>query len=132
LDRFLSAYNYLAKGGKSDIDKYWHKKYIEKYGDVENFVLNGGLEYALKHVEHFRPQESFVYKGDHLMVDFIGKYETLNTDVNVLKKKLGISFQLKELNTNKQKMTHENTLSKNSVTLITELYKQDYLRFDYS
>lgn len=132
LDRFISAYNYLAKDGKSDIDKYWNKKYIQPYGDVENFILKGGLKKAIKSVEHFKTQTLYVYKDGKLMVDYIGKYESIDKDIKVIKERLNLSFQLKEINKNPNKIADENTLSNNAKKQLSEFYKQDYLNFDYS
>jgi len=43
----------------------------------------------------FRPQTDFIYdKNEKLIVDYIGKMETIDSDFSIITKKLGIDFSV--------------------------------------
>ena len=129
LDRFHSAYNYLSKNGKSEIDRYWNEKYIMPYKNIEDFILKGGLDIASKKVEHFKPQTYYICKKNKIMVDFVGKYESLNTDIEVIKNNLNLKFELAKVNENIS--SRIDYLSSNAKNKIHQIYEKDFLNFDY-
>lgn len=130
VDRFISAYEYLSKGGKNDIDIYWQNKYIKRYSTPDEFIINGGLEKAIKKgVEHFIPQCKFVYDGNSIVVDFVGRYEDIENDFNYIAEKIGVKANLKKINGNKQKRSIE--LSESALLKLHKIYNKDFELFDY-
>jgi hypothetical protein len=129
LDRFHSAYNYLSQNGKSDIDKYWNKKYMMPYNNIEDFILKGGIDVAFNKVEHFKSQTYYICKENKIMVDFVGKYESLNTDIEFIKKKLNLKFELAKVNENIS--SKKEFISIKAEKKIRKIYERDFLNFDY-
>jgi hypothetical protein len=128
--RFCSAFNYLSSFGKSEIDRYWYEKYIKSYKNINSFILDGGLVKSLKTVEHFIPQSEFIFnKKDQCMVDFIGKFENLQSDINYIFDMLNLKTNLKFINESKVKV--DNVLSKDSISLLNEIYARDYRNLNY-
>ncbi len=70
----------------------------------------------------------------NLMVDFIGKYENLYSDFEKIKIKLNIDeVNLPYENSNKVRKTIKNIcFTKEAVSTIVELWKNDFEAFDYS
>jgi hypothetical protein len=129
--RFISAYKYLSEGGKADIDKYWFEKYLSEYKDINDFIINGGLRFAYEHVEHFIPQVNFVCKKDHIIVDYVAKYETLSADFNFIKQRLDSTsnLQLKSINVTKNKKAQ--LLNDESLEYLVSIYHDDFKTFNY-
>ena len=71
------------------------KIYWEPYPTFESFVLSGGLEIAInKKIDHFIPQDKYLTSGDDkILVDFVGKFENLDSDIKNLNKKLDSSIE---------------------------------------
>lgn len=126
--RLYSAYSFLQKGGMNRIDKNFNEKYLIKYKTFEDFVKNGLLQKEIKNWIHFKPQHSFVTdKNNNLVVDFIGKLETIDKDFLSLKK---------ILNKENCSLLHLNKTEKNPLVLNEEIkkiivfhYKKDFELF---
>ena len=78
-DRLLSAYTEFY-------DAHHRKGYpieppIQSYKDFEEFCINFPHSDWSKDV-HYRPQVGFVCIGGEIKVDFVGKYENLEEDLN--------------------------------------------------
>jgi len=129
LDRFISAHEYLMKGGKADIDKYWRDKYLLPYDSADAFVLLGGLERAIKGgAEHFFPQVDFVCKGNDVVVDFIARYESIDEDFKYISSIIG-GDELGIVNANKVKK--QLVLSDLTEGKLKSIYAKDYSTFGY-
>ena len=96
-DRFISAVNYLRQGGNQKDDLWWSRSHSALLADVSKLV-----DYLTYHPQvwvHFRPQSDFIFdEQDHLMVDFLGRFERLAEDYAVLADRLGRGSQLPVLN----------------------------------
>ena len=129
LDRFISAYEYLMKGGKADADKYWRGKYLSPYSSADDFILKGGLERAIKGgAEHFVPQVDFVCKGNKVVVDYIARYESIDKDFQFISSKIG-GDDLGVVNKNASKK--QLILSQAARESLEAIYKKDYEQFNY-
>tara|TARA_B100001063_G_scaffold156810_1_gene146250 strand:+ start:1571 stop:2221 length:651 start_codon:yes stop_codon:yes gene_type:complete len=129
-DRIKSAFGYLKSGGKADIDIYWRNKYLNQYPDLNSFIEMGGLDRYGKIIEHFIPQINFIEDAfGNTMVDFIGKYERLNEDMNIVFKKINIDTKLEYVNVNKS--SDSIILSDASRAIIREYYKRDFEKLGY-
>ena len=129
VDRFISAYEYLMKGGKSEIDVYWRNKYLLPYLNIDSFILDGGLVHAINGgAEHFIPQVDFLCEGSRVVVDFIGRYENIENDYRYVQGKIG-GLDLEVLNANSQR--NYISLSESALSLLMHIYKQDFSVFEY-
>lgn len=77
----------------------------------------------------FKPQYEFVYDSDNrLMVDFVGKLENFQEDLQAVAEKTGLSFSLPHKNKSKSR---EIQYDKEDREYIAEHFKKDYSLFDY-
>lgn len=127
--RLKSAYSYLKAGGRTEVDQYWKKNYIDGYETLTDFI-NFGLSIAIKdEVEHFIPQYKFIYNQDHdLMVDFVGKYENIENDFKTITSKIPTRYELTKTNQQKQ---YSHQISSEDLDIIKEFYKTDYELLGY-
>ena len=78
-------------------------------------------------------QKDFFYdqNGNNLM-DYIGKLENINRDIQHVQRAIGLKLELKKLNvTNSDKLIVEELISTQSIDLINELYDEDFKTFGY-
>lgn len=124
--RLCSAYYYLKKGGKSRVDEYWKRKYIDNYVDIDDFVING-LESAIENgVEHFIPQCDFFF-DKKVQVDSVVKLEEINKLSEILLQKTGVKLEFERVNST----SYKPALSEASIAKIHKIYKQDFLVCNY-
>jgi len=125
-DRCLSAYFYLLKGGsqnRSDlIDK---ETYVNNYFDFNDFVQNGLLE-ASKNQQHFKKQCFYLDRE----VDYIGYFERINQDFNMLSLMLNLQGKLSRQNATK-KLNYKKYYNPSSLEIVREIYKDDIDQFGY-
>jgi hypothetical protein len=114
-----------------------HKEYMQRsslqYFDTED------VDFLYEYLRRFRGlpgtaslfQTSYAFDMDgNCLVDFIGKFERLHEDVEQLKKRIGIDFELPHLNRSPHRTSKE-TISKQAILRIGELYEMDFRNFNY-
>lgn len=132
--RLYSAYNYLKNGGMNNIDLAWKELYLAKYDNFKDFILNGGLEFAIKkNAEHFIPQHKFIFdEDDKLQCDYLGKIESINETETLLTEKL----YRKILFTPTNVMTHcepvlKDIYSDEMLAIVNKCYQKDFSLLNY-
>ena len=83
---------------------------------------------------HFKPQYLFVTNPGNLkiQVDFIGKFETLQTDYQIIRDKLGLGDDLKFENKTEEKSgDYRSYYTKETQEIVARVYKEDIALFDY-
>lgn len=136
--RLSSAFNYLhsAIGLNASADVRWATRHLSEYKDFEQFVLalerekirNDILSYI-----HFRPQFAWLQNpdGDQFDMDFIGRFENLENDVDRLSCLLNKSLTLNHLR--KPQRQHQPVAwSDQMVAIVGRIYAQDVAQFDYA
>ena len=122
-DRILSEYFWLHRINKIGMKdtpenfKIWVKKFLKKMDK-----------------DHKLPQYQYLYDNDdNLMVDFIGKIETINDDFKeVLKKIKHREISLPHHNKNKKnKEIKDSYLTEEIKDIIYDIYKKDFELFSY-
>lgn len=131
-DKLISSYFYLKKGGFHQGDEDWVKGHLSEVTSFENFVLEWLSEDKFTERFHFQPQSYFLKdeNGD-IDLNFIGRYESIYTDFDVVRKELKIRTSLLRLNSSDKPSSVENHYSKEMKDKIYQLYKEDFLLFDY-
>ena len=123
-NRLYSSYMFLKKGGVNIHDINAYNKYLSCYKDFEDFVLNGLSEELIGEIIHFTPQTYFICDNSgSIIVDFIGRFESLEKDVAKLSKILDMEINLPHLNINEKDYyiyTDEMKIK------VNEVYKQDF------
>ena len=134
-DRVLSSYRYLEKGG-NQADDLKTAKIINKYGTFDSFVQNGLYEGYFRNHLLFLPQSEFILGPEgQAMVDFVGRFETLDGDYQVIRKKLNLSSELSWINKTPEDTnpaSYRNAyINSETIEVVSQIYKQDVNVFDY-
>ena len=125
--RLFSAYNFLKKGGENLHDLNAKRDYIDCFKDFNEFI-NFGLENAVKNnVIHFVPQYNFITDKGDILIDYVGKFESLEKDLKVISSKVDFesSFKLTKSKRNTYNFTEKNC------DIIESVYLRDFLIFNY-
>lgn len=122
VDRLFSGYNYLRAGGNNQSEDLAVSEYLRKYRDFNEFVEKEILLGFMMNHPVFMPQ--YWYLCDcygNIMVDFIGRYETLSKDFEVVANTLAVSSKLPHANKAKatKLLVEPDSYSK---SIIKELY----------
>jgi hypothetical protein len=132
--RLYSAYYYLKSGGMNLIDKAWWDLYLRKYNNFEDFITQGGLEYAIeKNAEHFIPQYKFIYdEQNELLCDYVGKVENIQDIEHVISKKQQKPIQFMKKNVvNKTTLSIDDLYTNEMITIVNQCYEKDFALLDY-
>lgn len=132
--RFVSAYNFLNNGGMSSIDKEFKVNIIEKYDDINHFIINvfdnrkGKSKFD---VPHFEVQSDYLYYRSTLLVDYVFKLEDISGDDTIIKEmfKVDVAFS-KKANVSKEGYTVSD-LNLTSLKILQEYYHSDFEHFGY-
>lgn len=130
IDRLQSVHRYLLSGGNGINNKRLSSLVTADFAHFDDFVLNY-LDPMRLHTEVlFKPQFSFLCNEYYeLMVDFVGRYERIDQDFEVVRSKLNLKASLPRSNISKA--TSSSELSDNVRHRIAELYSKDFELFDY-
>ncbi|MCK4530856.1 MAG: sulfotransferase family 2 domain-containing protein [Candidatus Marinimicrobia bacterium] len=133
-DRLVSAFFYLNEGGRNLSDKADSRKYLRKYqGDFETFIKEGITEgKALKQL-HLKPQSVWVCDDEgNLLVDYIGRFESLQEDLDRISKEIGIPFKpLAHTNSSLHKH-YQDYYTEETRAIVAKAYKKDIELFNYN
>jgi hypothetical protein len=124
--RIMSAYQNLV----SDAGHHELHSEILSFKNFDDFILNFE-QTDCANFRHLKTQTSYTYKDGELMMDFLGKFESLNEDFFKLKNILGI----KNLSLPHTRVTNyfspTNNIKPKSRDKICEIYEEDFLNFNY-
>ena len=132
MDRLISSFHHLSKGGwETNHDN----SFLKKHGDVTQngfgeFVkwLSAG-DTATAPVT-LVPQHEFICLGRHIMVDYLGKFETIDKDFENISKIIGCSDRLPKSNSTSH--TDYTAYFDDEITqLARKVYKKDFELFGY-
>ena len=131
-DRLYSSYKFLQTGGMNEHDKVAFQKYLSKFSDFEDFVLNGLNNEIIYEIIHFVPQSEFICnKNGEILVDFVGRFENLNDDLNSISKKIKKELALEHHNKNFKK-DYKKIYNQAMKTKVYEVYNRDFVLFNYN
>lgn len=131
--RIVSAYTYLKNGGNKVDDLYFKDLFEKENMTFEKFVLEYLDEYKIHEHILFKPQYLFIFDYKHnKQVDFIGKYENIDSDIYNIFKRINIKQKLKEENkTERKKEIEEYYTNKEVLNKVLSLYKKDFELLEY-
>ena len=131
-DRLYSAWSYLSGGGWSHFDHRWYIENIARYEDFNTFIRQWLTEDSISEHIHFWPQSWFLCdKHGRVIVDYVGRFENLADDYEVVSRRLGIGSPLKQLNTSSRKANYTEIYEPDTIDLVTRVYQQDIDLFGY-
>jgi hypothetical protein len=94
-DRVVSTYAFLKRGGMNEVDRAWAEEHVAPFPTFDEFVRRKLMEPNVLSWVHFRPQSWFICDDDNrLLVDFLGRYERLETDFKTVAARLGRAVDL--------------------------------------
>jgi hypothetical protein len=135
-DRFISGYNFIVKDrpGRSILlnDAKYTLEDIEKFNDIEYAIehryMFGDISYShifVTQTEHMQD------RTNKLTIDFIGKTENLEADLETLFKKLGYENTLHKT-PNKKYNTYKKYYNQKLLDFVNEFFDEDFKNFGYT
>lgn len=79
---------------------------------------------------HFQLQEEFLTLNDQVIVDFVGRFEDLDRDFQVVCDQIGVTPKLTKRNSTR-KTKYQEHYDDRSAELIRQTYRRDIIRFGY-
>ena len=136
LDRLVSAFTYLKKGGFGWNDREFALEYLSDINTFQEFVKKMDqpeFAKAMLSWTHFEPQFSYVCdKSGENILNYTGHYESLERDVRYISQKIGARYKaLPTLNKSKRNHYME-YYNPHSEKLIRKLYSKDFDLFGYN
>jgi len=130
-DRLVSTFFFLQRGGLNELDRTWSQRNLAEFDGFEDFVRRGLPRREILSWVHFRPQANYIMSPTgNLMVDYVGRFETLEEDFNVVASRLGVKVDLRRTNSS----THapfETVYSQETATIVGKIYESDATTFGY-
>lgn len=131
-DRVHSAWSYLMSGGNQGEDRRLTAT-LQAFGSFERFVIDGLQAGAWRNHPLFLSQAEFVCGLDgEPIVDFLGRYETVEQDFAAIAERLGLPPRLPVRNVTKQRApSSEQHWTPDTINVIRSIYAQDVRQFGY-
>ena len=135
-DRMVSAYQYLIRGGKNNVDSAWAKLHLAPFKDFQEFLyeLNDRkFRSIVLSWQHFRPQIYYM-KDCHnrINIDYIGRFENLAADFNYITKKIGSVHSLPHENKSVRKRNWKEYYNRDTFKMLEDKYKEDIYTLGYN
>lgn len=134
-DRLYSAYRFLSNGGMTEQDARWAAEHISQFVTFDTFVAQWLTEENLRSYPHFIPQVEFLRLPGRssLLVDFIGRFESLDVDFRTVCDRIGIPATLGHHNNSGhvRERNYREAYSSAARRRVADLYKDDIEVFGY-
>lgn len=122
-DRLVSAFSYLPIP-KSSKTPEGFKLHMEK-------ICNKMKENKIGITEHFNTQMNYIFYKGEKTVDFVGRYENLDKDFEIVCHLIGIPYSpLEHLNKSDRK-NYQYYYDKKTIDLVKNTYKDEIEYFEY-
>jgi len=131
-DRLFSGYQYIRNGGNKGSDKYLSGMLNKQCKNFNDFVMNWLSFDRIYNIKVLNPQFIYIYdsQNERIEIQNILRFESLNDDFHIIKKRLGISQELPTLNQSKIK-DYRNVYTEEMVERVAEFYSFDIRLFNY-
>lgn len=130
-DRLVSAFFYAKKGGNQSVYDLQRASYLPE--TFTDFIKNVNHYATLSNEHLFKPQSFWLLdeKGD-VMVDILGRFETIDSDARKIAKSLNIRFfRLKKINVTQHDRYRE-YYSDETKEIVAEVFSSDISLFKYT
>lgn len=115
----VSLYSYM----KNKVDHHQHHL-------IKNMSFEDYIEWRVNEDLHL--QKSFFYdSSDNCLVDFIGKLENIESEVEQISKKINIKINLPHVNKSKRKRDYKTYYNSNTRKMIEQHFEEDIRLFNY-
>lgn len=131
LTRAISAFNYF-KNSKTFQRQSGDRSLFKAVDESENFdqFCKKFLfdKNPLDLIDHFKPQHYFLCDAeDKILVDFLGRFESIEKDFKIIAEKLNVSAELEHRN----KGLQQQSVTKETKNIIKKIYEKDFKIFYY-
>ncbi|MAM29032.1 MAG: hypothetical protein CMC13_08415 [Flavobacteriaceae bacterium] len=131
-DRLVSTYFFLKNGGLTQKDQIWATNNVLPYINFTEFVQEWLNEKNITNSLHFQHQHVFLEdKKGRIAVNFIGRFETIDEDFEIITKKLNIDKVLTKTNTSKRKKNYREYYNEETKQIVAKVYQKDIRLFNY-
>tara|TARA_B100000767_G_scaffold28522_1_gene24723 strand:+ start:382 stop:1050 length:669 start_codon:yes stop_codon:yes gene_type:complete len=131
-DRLYSTYKFLENGGINKQDEIAFQTHFAKFTSFEDFVMNGLNKSMIYQVTHLIPQYEYLCDWNgKVIVDFVGRFESLVKDVKRLSEHLTKEIKLNNLNKT-SKVDYTEVYTDEMIKKVKNIYKKDLRIFNYS
>jgi hypothetical protein len=134
-DRLVSIYYYLKDGGRSEIDQEWARRLVHPHPSFRDFVLSIPDEDAVLDAYHLRPQWTFLCmsRNEAPEVDFIGRFERLDEDFDLIRQRLRLSVPLGRVNRGRSRpQAYRDEYDAETAARVSQIYRRDIELFGYA
>jgi chondroitin 4-sulfotransferase 11 len=125
-DRLVSAYNDF----KNDTGHQSWAFPIQRHATFKDFAMNLH-DSPCKEFIHLQPQYDFLDCGGDIVIDFVGRFESLQRDFNTVQKLLGLEVKKLETHRANSHDHYESYYDEESRQAIYKFYKKDFEAFGY-
>ena len=130
-DRLVSTYFFLKKGGMNELDRKWAADNIDRYRGFEEFVQDWLTESNIWSWVHFKPQYYFICDAQlNLQMDFIGRYENLESDFETVAARLHLQSTLQPAYPG-QHRHYTSYYNHRTCDIVSRVYQKDIELFNY-
>jgi len=135
--RLASAYFFLKNGGVSKKDQEFSNNHLNYFRSFEEFIFKGfAIKKEIRQYLHFQPQYKFISTNNRdILVDFIGRFETIEEDYKIIAQKLGLNQGLHVKNKTRRKNQLDSYLdlyNEKMKKVVFDFYKEDFFILNYS
>jgi chondroitin 4-sulfotransferase 11 len=135
-DRLLSAYFFLKKGGMCQQDAQFYLKQLNAFDNFNCFVENWVNSTNIDTFVHFKKQGDFILNKQNKMdLNFLGYYENINHDFEIVKQHLGMNSKnvnLKWLNASSlSRKNYREYYNETTKKIVATVYEKDIDMFKY-
>lgn len=133
-DRLVSAYTFVVQNGSKHVRPLPNEIYkSESFSTFDKFITEWLPYQNLFEIDVvFCPQYHFICdnKGK-VIVDYIGKFENIDSAMEDVSKQLGCNINLKKLNASDRNKNYRDYYTDETIKIVSELYKKDIELFSY-
>ena len=128
-DRFVSAFEYIKRGGIPKLDSYCTRSYLMKQKPTfKNFIK---AEHTWSRWVFFFPQVNFISINGSIALDFVGRFENLQNDFDYVCDQINHG-RIKLPHINKTKHPHYTEYyDDESIEFVSQYFADDIKAFDY-
>lgn len=132
-DRLVSAYSWLLQRSSSNRVAGEWKRYLEPYKSFEEFVIKGVGGGNVMEQMHFRTQSSWIANEDGgLVVDWVGRYETMDRDLDELCGLMRWQAVRLEKNNGSARRDYGDYYTPETAAIVERVYAKDFKMGGYS
>jgi hypothetical protein len=133
-DRLASAFFFLKGGGLHDADARWAAQHLTPYATFEAFVTGWVSRRNVLSWVHFRPQHHYLcLPGQReTPLDFVGFFENLASDYELIRRCLGTGAPLKAENVTRTRRDYRTLYTPEMRQIVADVYREDIALLGYT